>query len=127
MVKRKNKTTFVFRSMLAVISIVGFLTIIGNTWFDFALMGNLFVGIILLALGFGMAMEGQIRKWKTFPKNGLSGAEFSHIVTGIVGFLAIVAGSLYIVGVDTPLIESYKNIVSTIAVIFIAIETWLVK
>ena len=122
----KSKITNTFLYALAVISIIGFLGIIGNVWFDFSFITDNAASLILIVLGFGLIAESQIRKWKDMPKGGISSNELSHIVTGIVGLLAIFVGILTLIGFSGSTLLATQGIISVIAIIVIILETWVV-
>lgn len=122
----KSKITNTFLYALAIISIIGFLGIIGNTWFNFDFISQNASALILIVLGVGLAVEGQIRRWKHMTKGGISSNELSHIVTGIVGLVAIIVGFLELVGLSGATLIATKGIISVIAVIVIILETWVV-
>ena len=123
----KNKVTTTFLYSLAVISIIGFLGIIGQTWFKFDFITTNTSSLILIVLGFGLAVEGQIRRWKDMPKNGISSNELSHVVTGIIGLMAIVVGLVGLLGITGDTLMATQGIISVIAIFIIILETFIVK
>lgn len=123
---KRYKITRTFLYSLAIISILGFLAIISNVWLKFNFLSLNMSSLILIILGIGLMVEGQIRRWKSMVKQGLTSSEFTHIVTGIVGVLAVVFGTVGLFGVTGATIEAGQAIVASIAVVIIVIETWLV-
>lgn len=125
--KYKNKVSTTFLYSLAIISIIGFLAIVGDTWFQFDFLTNNSSALILVVLGGGLIVESNIRRIKSMLKSGLNGSEITHIVTGVVGILAMIAGASALFGIEALALESMKGIVASLAVILIVIQTWLVK
>jgi peptidoglycan/LPS O-acetylase OafA/YrhL len=122
-----KKLTPTFAYSLATISILGFISIIGNTWFNWTFLDKYTAGLIFLILGGGLIIESQIKRWRYMRQNGISNEELTHIVTGIVGLLSVVVGLMELVAVTSIKFEAIKGLVASIAVVVIAIETWLVK
>jgi len=125
MVKRKMTTAFI--QSLAVISILGFLAVIGNSWLSWTFLQDNMAAFILIALGVGMGVEGQIRKWRTYPKGGISSNEVAHIVTGLVGITALMAGILSLLALNNPILSALRGWVGLVAIAMITLETWVVK
>lgn len=122
-----KKITTAFAYSLAIISILGFVSIILNSWFEFDFITKYTAGLILIVLGIGLIFESQIRRWKYIRRTGITNDELAHIVTGIVGILSLVIGFLDIIGFSSIKFESIKGLISLIAIVVITIETWLVK
>jgi hypothetical protein len=122
----KNKTTTPFLYSLAIISILGFLAIIGDTWFNFNFLDKNLSPLILITLGVGLIIEGQIRRWKHFRKGGLTSNEISHIVTGVVGIISLIIGLLSLVNFTNPTFDAMKGVISSIGIVIIMVETWVV-
>lgn len=123
--RKSVSSTFVWT--LGIISILGFLVIVGDSFFSkyisTAFLNSSMPGIILIVLGFGLVVEAGIRNWRKFPKDGkIDAVEVTHIVTGVIGVFSLIAGILALAGVSTPTLEATKGIVSTIAILLIAIQ-----
>ena len=127
MAKQTSNVTNAFLYSLAIVSIIGFSIIIGNTFLDFSLIEDNQGNIILIILGIGLAIEGQIRKTITNIRDGLDGTELTHIVTSIIGIISIMVGLLGMVGINNPQFDAIKGVVASIAIVIIVVETWLVK
>lgn len=125
--RRKQKVTKALLMSLAVISILGFLAIMSNVWFKFNFISDNLESFLLIIIGFGLVVEGQVRKWSKFPQGGISSNELAHIITGIVGIFSLVIGFLDLLGVTGSTILNAKGIISSIAIVMIIIETWWVK
>lgn len=111
---------------LAIISIIGFIGIMANVWLGLDLIMKNATAYMLIVLGFGLAVEGQIRRWKSYPNNGFSSNEIAHVVTGIIGMLAIFVGVLDFIGMTGANLAATQAIVSAIAVIIIVLQTWVI-
>jgi len=112
---------------LAIISIVGFLGIAGIAFAGIDYISQNSAAIILIVLGIGLAVEGQIKHWKDFRGNGYSATEITHVITGIIGIMAIFSGVLSLIGLEGPTLLALQGIVSIIAIAIIILQTWVVK
>ena len=120
-----RKVTSTFLYSLAVVSILGFGAIILKSFFDIDFLTTNMSSLILIVLGFGLVFEGKIKKWLKFKRGGIQGDEITHIVTGVVGFLAIITGVIDLL-IDHINIEAIKGIIAVIAVVIIIVQTWVV-
>lgn len=127
MKKYKSKVTVTFLYTLALVSIIGFLAIVGNTWFNFDFLTQNSSALILIILGIGLIVEGQVLRWRDMAKKGINSHEFAHIVTGVVGTFSLLAGILTLIGIQDFVLDATKGIISSIAIIMIVIQTWVVK
>jgi len=124
--KSKSMVTKSFLWSLAIISILGFIGIMAQVWLGFDLIVKNAAAYMLIILGFGLAVEGQVRKWKNFRSGGYSSTEIAHVVTGIIGMIAIFVGILDLTGLEGPTLMAMQGIISMIAVIIIIFQTWVV-
>ncbi|HUW43464.1 MAG TPA: hypothetical protein VMV95_00690 [Bacillota bacterium] len=125
--KKKVKASHLFVSVLAIVSIMGFATIISESWFGFKL--NLYVeALILLVLGAGFILESE-PKFIFKKKKEMDQRNFGRLTTFVVGCLAVIAGVLSFpyINIQHYVFLSVKGIIGFIAIIFIVIQTWLVK
>ena len=122
----KAKVTNTLLYSLAVISILGFIGIMAQVWLSFDLIVKNAAAYMLIVLGFGLAVEGQIRRWRYFRHGGFSTTEVSHIVTGIIGMIAIFVGILDLIGLEGATLLAMQGIISAIAVIIITLQTWVI-
>jgi hypothetical protein len=125
--KKRTGVSHVFVSVLAIVSIMGFAAIISESWFGFRL--NLYIeSLILLVLGIGFILESDpkmiFKKRKEVDK-----INFGRLTTFVVGCLAIIAGILSFpyINIQHYVFLSIKGLISFIAIIFIIIQTWLIK
>jgi len=129
MVKNKSssKVTNALIYSMAIISIIGFIGIMANAWLGFEFILNNSSAYMLIILGLGLSIEGQIKRWKKFPQDGFDSDEIAHIVTGIIGILAVFVGILDLIGLSGSSLDATKAIVSLIAVVIIILQTWIIK
>jgi hypothetical protein len=124
----EKKVSKSFINVLATLSILGFLSIISYTIFGKNIeiyIETLWLGI----MGLGFIIESKpIALFKRI-KNRLGERNFTAMTTFIVGALALIAGILSLpqINIQSPGFLAIKGIVSTIAIIFIIIQTWLIK
>ena len=123
----KIKVTPAFVYALGIISMLGFIAIIGNTWFNFAWLSENTESLILIVLGVGLILEGNMLLFRQMIKNGLTSSEITHIVTGIVGILSLVIGLVSLFGYSSDVVIASKGIIASIAVFIILIQIIIVK
>jgi hypothetical protein len=123
--QRKVKLTHKFVTALSIVSILGFLGIVSESLFELDLSGYVEAGLMLV-IGIGMMLEANLEKIKTI-KEGLNSSNFTHLTTIVIGAIAILAGifSLPPIRVETAGFLAIKGIMSIIAIIVIAIQTWV--
>jgi len=121
-----SKITNALLYSLAVISILGFVGIMAESWLGFDLIINNATAYMLIVLGIGLAIEGQVKKWKNFRSGGLSTTEVAHVVTGLVGLFAVGVGFLSLIGLDGPILMATKGIIAASYVIIIILQTWVI-
>ena len=121
----KVNKTFIYA--LSIVSIIGFLSIFLDSFFGIKYVSDNQSALILMVLGGGLLIEAEIRKMiKGIKLKTASGIEITHILTGIVGLIALISGFLELVSIATPQIQATKGIISLLAMVFIALETWVV-
>lgn len=124
--KQRVKLTHQFVTALSIVSIVGFLSVVSETLFNFDFSGYA-EAALMLVIGGGMILEANFDKIKSL-KHGLNSGNFTHLTTMIIGVIAILAGIFSIpqIRVETPGFLAVKGIISIIAIIVIAIQTWVI-
>lgn len=126
-IKAKNKEAqarLKFTSILAIISIIGFLEIVSSNFFNFSFADYIeFLWLALMGVGFIIGSKPK----KIHKKN--VDESITDITSLVIGIIAIIAGILSIpqVGINHPVFQATKGVVSVIAIIFIAIQTWIVR
>jgi hypothetical protein len=125
--KRETGASHIFVSVLAVVSIIGFASIISENWFVFKLLPYVEF-LIFIALGIGFLIESEPKLLFRDGK-GLDNRNFERLTTFVIGCLATTAGILSFpyINVQHFVFLSIKGLISLIAIIFIVIQTWFVK
>lgn len=115
-----------FIVVLALVSIMGFVGIISRTLYN-ANLDGIIESLWFLIMGVGFIIES--RPLKLFKKidDSLTQSNFSSMTTLVVGLMALVAGILRIVGVENLAFSAIQGLISIIAIIFIIVETWVIK
>jgi len=117
-----------FVIVLAIISIIGFLGIVSKTLIgvdiDFYIEA-----LFMFVAGIGMIIEGQITRLREIREEGLTPSNFTHLITVIVGFIAVLAGifSLPNLRIDYPGFLAVKGILALISIVIIIVQTWIVE
>lgn len=122
--KKAVGTQLKFASILAIISIIGFLEIVSSNFFNFS-FGDYIEFLWLTLMGVGFIIESSPKKIHTKKAD----ETVTDITSLVIGIIAIIAGILSIpqVGINHPVFQATKGVVSVIAIIFIAIQTWIVR
>ena len=83
----------------------------------------------MFIIGVGLIVEGKLNTFKKIKHEGLTPRNFTHLITVIIGFLAILTGvfSLPWIRIDASGFLAVKGIVSLIAIIIIVVQTWIVE
>ena len=124
----ERKVSKAFVNILAILSILGFISIISYTLFNQHVeqyIEALWLGI----LGFGFIVESSPIQLMKRIRNKLGERNFTAMTTLVVGLLALVAGILSLpqINIQNPAFLAIKGIMSIIAIIFIAVQTWILK
>ncbi len=123
---KRSKVSKSFVTILAIVSILGFISIISETLFDFDV--RLYVeSLWMFIIGIGLILEAKIRRLRTL-KFGLNPGNFTTLITLTVGGIAIITGVLSVpyFGLQNPSFLAMKGILSVIAIVIIFIQTWVV-
>lgn len=127
-VKRKTKASYKFIVALALVSIIGFLAIVSSTLFsfDFSIYQE---ALLMIIIGIGLMLEGQVKSLDKIKTQGLTPKNFTHLITVIIGAIAIIAGifSLPQIRIEAQGFIAVKGIVALIAIIIIVIQTWILE
>jgi len=126
--KWKSKLSHKFIMILAIVSILGFVGIVSETIFNKNI--NLHIQALwMMAIGFGMITEAQIKSLRNLKVEGLTPNNFAHLTTAIIGIVTILAGifSFPHFGVVNPSFHAIRGIVGIIAIVVIIIQTWFIE
>lgn len=124
----KNKISSSFIKVLAVISILGFVGIISATLFQKNIEAYIEASwLMIMGLGF-IAESSPIQLYQSI-QNKMTNRDFSSLTTLIVGVIAVLAGILSLpgIGIESLAFQAIKGVISIIAIIFIIIQTWIIK
>ncbi|NPE26551.1 hypothetical protein HNV12_00940 [Methanococcoides sp. SA1] len=123
-----TKVSKPFVNILAILSILGFTSIISYTLLDVNITAYI-ESLWLIILGLGFTIEAHpIQLFKRI-KNQLKERNFTALTTLTVGVLAITAGILSLpqINIQNPGFLAVKGIMSIIAIIFIVVQTWIIN
>lgn len=122
------KASHYFVLVLALVSIAGFLGIVGETLFDYNI--QLYVeAFLMIIVGIGFVVEGEFTKLGRIKREGMTPKNFTQLTTVIIGLLALISGIFSFPGirVENPGFLAMKGIVSIICIAFIIIQTWVIE
>lgn len=127
---RMHKTTasHSFIIALALVSIIDFSRIVGETIFSFN--SDYYVeALLMIIIGIGLILEGQVKSLGLIKKQGLTPTNFAHLITVIIGVIAIIAGmfSLPFMRIEHQGFLAVKGIIAIIAIVIIVIQTWILE
>lgn len=120
----KPKKGFKFGYVLAIVSIIGFLQLVLKSFFD--LSTNHYDGFFLLTIiGIGFIIQSKPKKIFNYSTD----EAVSDITSLVIGCLSVISGilSLPFITVNHPIVEAVPGIIAIIAIIFITLETWVIK
>jgi len=126
--KRKLKLSRKFIYALSLVSILGFVGIISETFFEYNL--HFYVeSLLMLIIGMGMIFESKSKSLISIKDTGLTSSNFTHLTTVVIGTIAILAGifSFPQIRIENSSFLAIKGIISVIAIIVIIVQTWVVE
>ena len=125
LVRSRISSHFVY--ILAIVSIIGFLGIIVDSFFEINI--DQYVSFLwLIVMGIGFILISKPKDLYEGTKIGFDETKISRLTAFIIGVLAIIAGVLSIPQIDIqhPVFLAIKGEVSIISIIFIVIQTWVI-
>ena len=124
--KEKSSASRNFVIALSIVSIIGFLSIITQSLFNFS-FETYIESLWLITLGVALILETSINELKEIKKRGLTPNMLGKVTMIVVGAIAIIAAILSIpqIGIENPTFLAIKGIISILAVVFIIIQTWV--
>jgi len=122
----KTKVSKHFVTVLAIVSIIGFLGIISKTLFLKDIDG-IIDSLLMIIIGFGLVLESSLNKLISL-RNGLDSNNFTNLITITIGAIALIIGILNLpfFKIENPSFFAMKGIISVIAIVIIIIQTWIV-
>lgn len=119
------KTTKAFQDGLTIISIWGFFVIALNSFTSINL-SQWQTGVLMVVAGGALLVEGQIFTIKEWIKDGIQGKEVPLFLTIVVGAFTLIAGILSLLKITSTHIITMTGFISIFAIIFIAMQRWLI-
>lgn len=125
---RETNISKPFVNVLAILSILGFASIISYTLFNKNITPYIET-LWLVILGLGFIIESSPSQLFHSIRHRLGERNFTSTTTLILGTLAVIAGILSLpqINIQTQAFLAIKGIISIIAIIFIIIQTWIIK
>lgn len=117
-----------FINILAILSILGFVSIISYTLFNKDI--TLYIETLWLTiLGLGFIIEANPIRLFHSIHHRLGEKNFTATTTFIIGMIAVIAGVLSLpqINIQNHAFLAVKGIMSIVAIIFIVIQTWIIK
>ena len=127
-VKDKRKVSTKFAGILAIISMIGFLEIILSSFFNISIKDySAFLWLMTMGIGFIVIAKPK-NLYKTSKKKFDEGS-FSRLTTLVLGTMAIISAilSLPFVGIQSAMLSAVMGIISIISIIFIVVQTWIIR
>lgn len=126
-IKQSVNMSSTFVIALSIFSIVGFIAIILSSFFEVDI-SDYIDSLLLLVMGIALVVEGRIKQLTVNIRKDLSSNDFAHIVTAVIGVMAIIAGIFSIpqIRIEHHVFLAVKGILSVIAIIVIVVETWVI-
>ncbi len=123
-----NKISRIFVIALSLISIFGFISIISENLFDYSIE-SLIEPLWLIVMGTAFIIEAKPKEMCAKLRSSLDETNFNRITTFIIGVFALISGLLTtpIFQVDHFIFSAMKGLVSFVAIVFIVVETWVIK
>jgi len=121
---RVSKSIFI---ALSIVSIIGFLDIIGTSFFEFR--AEYYVeALLMIIIGVAFILEADIPDLRSLAK-GFNQKNFSELITTVVGLVAIIAGifSFPWIRYEHAVFHAIKGILALMAIVIITIQTWIVE
>ncbi len=126
--KKISRVSSHFVYILAIVSIIGFLGIIVDSFFEVNI--DAYVSFLwLIVMGIGFILISKPKDLYEGTRVGFDETKVSRLTAFIIGILAIVAGVLSIpqINIQHPVFLAIKGVVSIISIIFIVIQTWIIQ
>ena len=120
------KTRKGFEDSLLVISIFGFAAITLNSFGKIDL-SSFQTAVFMIAAGLGLLVEGQIKTFRQWSRNGIQSNEVPLILTLLVGFFSIIVGILALpfINVTNSQLQTVTGIVAAFALAFILLQRFV--
>jgi hypothetical protein len=119
---RTRLTNIRFTTWLAIVSILGFATILVNSLSGVDI-GPWVEGLLFMIIGFALFVMGGAKFFLYF-RGGLTASEVARLVTVVIGVASFFTGVLMLplFGVEVVVLNGIKAVIAVIAIAVIAIE-----
>ncbi len=127
--RRKKQGAKTFEYVLSMLSIMGFIGIIIQSFAYFDIANYVEFSWIMI-MGIGLFIEaGAFSFIKKIRQKGVEGDNFHRLITSTIGFLAIIVGVLTFPmwAIESPGFLAIKGTIAMISALYILIQTWIVK
>lgn len=123
---KDSKVSKHFVTILAIVSIMGFIGIISKTLF-LRDIETYIDSLLMIIVGFGLIFESSLNKLVSL-RNGLDTNNFTNLITITIGLISVAIGILGLpfFKIENPSFFAMKGIISLIAIVIIIIQTWIV-
>jgi putative Mn2+ efflux pump MntP len=127
-IREEKKISKIFVNTLALISILGFVSVISESMFNYSI-DHYVRPLWLIIMGVGFLVESNPIELIHQIKNRLDEANFNRITTLVIGIFALASGvlTLPIFNINHFIFSSMMSLVSFVSILFIIIETWILK
>jgi hypothetical protein len=126
--KVESKVTKSFINILAILSILGFVGIVSSTLFNRPIETYI-ESLWFILMGIGFLFESHPIRLLSTIRIKFKEQNFTALTTLVIGALALIAGILTLpqIAIENPALESIKGVISIIAILFIIVQTWIIK
>jgi cation transport ATPase len=126
--KPKPKVSTKFSSVLAIISIIGFLEIILKSFFSLSI-SDYSSFFFLMTMGIGLLVITRPKKMFKKAKKDFNETSFTMLTTFVLGCMTIIAAilSFPLINLEHPILSATLGIISVISIIFIVFQAWVIK
>ncbi|MFP4112414.1 MAG: hypothetical protein ACLFPQ_01760 [Candidatus Woesearchaeota archaeon] len=127
-IKEEKKISKIFVNTLALISILGFVSIISESLFGYSI-DNYMRPFWLIIMGAGFIIEANPMELYRQIKVRLDDTNFNRITTLVIGVFALASGIIAIpfFNINHFIFLAMMALVSFVAIFFIIIETWILR
>lgn len=126
--REERKISHIFVTALALISILGFMSIISENIFEYSISPYV-EPFWLIIMGLAFVIEASPIKLFHQIRSRLDERNFNRITTLVIGIVSFISGTLTLpfFSFDHFMFSAMKGLVSFVAIIFIIVETWIIK
>lgn len=117
-----------FLFFLIMIDLAWFLSVVADNLLGFS-MGEYGEFAWTFLFGLGLVVVSNVKRLKKIGKQGFKAENFASLITFVIGCLALITSvlSLPFINIVSPILSSVKGILALIAIIYVALEAWVIK